>query len=197
MGWTSYNADITTRGKVDRNKIKAICDEQLTWTNDSGSRKPIKSAMVGNTYYAAVEHIQPDGSRRVWAAITLVKTNIKDYWNFAYKDMDETVGPCECKCPVGILNLLTETGHEWAKEWRESCWKYHAKQKEKRSKPSLGKLPVGTVIEFTLEDSYSVTGTFRAKKILYYKYKRPVWAGSGWRFPTKVIPDNWKVVESV
>jgi len=191
MGWTSYNADITAAGKVDRNKIKAICDEQLTWTDDRGSRKPIKSAMVGNTYYAAVEHVQPDGSRRVWAAITLVKTNIKDYWNFSYKDMDESVGPCECKCPVGILNLLTETEYEWAEEWRAKCWEYHNKQKEKKNKPSLGSLPLGTEIEFEIKGK----GIFRAKKINYWKFKRPVWAGGGWRFPTTVIPDDWKVVE--
>lgn len=194
MGWTSYYADIYTSGKVDRKKIKAICDNQLTWTDERGSRNVIKSSIVGNTYYAAVEHVQPDGSRKVWAAVTRFQTGEKNgFGNFCYKGMDETVGPYYYDCPLSILNLLTETEYEYAKEWREKVRLWHEKQKEKRGKPSLGKLPLGTVIEFTINGK----GTFRAKKILYWKYKRPVWAGSGWRFPTSVIPDDWKVVESV
>lgn len=192
MGWTSYHADITRCGKVDRKLIQEICDQQLNWNDENGTRHVLKSAMVGSTYYAAVEHIKPDGSRRVWAAITLTHTNIKDYYNFAYKDMDETAGPYERKCPVGILKLLTETEYEYAKNWREACWKYHAEQKGKKNKPSLGSLPLGSEIEFTIKGR----GTFRAKKINYWKFKRPVWAGGGWRFPTTVIPDDWKLVET-
>lgn len=197
MGWTFYDADVTTRGKRDNKKIKAILDKQCTWEWDGGSNKPLKSSLVGNTYYAAVEQLLPDGTRKVWAAVTRISLGNENGFRFGYKDMEESMNPFYYDCPIGILNLLTETDSKYANEWRENVRKYHEEQKEKRSKPSLGKLPLGTVIEFTLEGNYPATGTFRAKKILYWKYKRPVWAGSGWRFPTKVIPDNWKVVESV
>lgn len=199
MGWTSCNENIYDERyeygkwthKLNRQRVKAICDEQLTWTDDHGSRKPIKSALVGNTYYAAVEHIQPDGSRRVWAAVTLIKTNAKDYYNFSYKGMDESCGPCECKCPVSILDLLTETKYEYAKKWRERCWKYHNEQKEKKNKPSLGSLPLGTVIEFEVKGK----GTFRAEKKKHWKFKRPIWTDGCWRFPITIIPDDWKIVK--
>jgi len=203
MGWTSYDAGIHDAyyengrwiEKVNRNRIKEICDKMVTWTNDSGSRKPIKSALVGNTYYAAVEHIQPDGSRRVWCAVTLFKTHKSGpyYGDFSYKDMDESCGPCEHKCPIGILKLLTETESESAKEWRDWCWKYHAEQKEKKNKPSLGSLPLGTVIEFEIKGK----GVFRAKKANDWKHKRPIWTDGYWRFPTTVIPNDWKVIENV
>ena len=202
MGWTSYEADIYDTqwihgkqyNKVNRSKIKAICDKQLTWEDERGSRKVIKSSIVGNTYYAAVEHIQPDGSRRVWAAITRFQTGSKNgFGNFCYKDMDETVGPYYYDCPLSILNLLTETEYEYAKEWREKVRLYHEQQKEKRNSPTLGKLPIGTVIEFTINGK----GTFRAEKKNYWKFKRPIWTDGYWRFPTSVIPDDWKVVESV
>lgn len=195
MGWTSYDADIYgMNGKVDRNKIKTILDDQVTWTDGNGSRKPIKSALVGNTYYAAVEHIQPDGNRRVWCAVTLFKTHKNSsayYGNFSYKDMSEDMGPYEHKCPVGILKLLTETEYESAKEWRDWCWKYHAEQKEKRNKPSLGSLPLGTVIEFEINGK----GVFKAEKKNHWKFKRPIWTDGYWRFPTTVIPDDWKLAE--
>lgn len=197
MGWTFYDADVYTCGKRDNKKIKAILDKQCTWSWDGGCNKPLKSSLVGNTYYAAVEQILSDGTRKVWAAVTRISLDGEDGFRFGYKDMEESMNPFYYDCPIGILNLLTETDSEWANEWRENVRKYHEEQKEKRSKQSLRKLPLGTVIEFTLEGNYPATGTFRAKKILYYKYKRPVWAGSGWRFPTKVIPDNWKVVESI
>ena len=142
MGWTSYEADIYDEWwehgywykKLNRNKIKAICDKQVTWTDSRGSRKPIESAIVGNTYYAAVEHIQPDGSRRVWAAITRFQTGSKNgFGNFCYKDMDETCGPYYYDCPMKILNLLTETESEYANNWRENVRLYHEKRKKKAS----------------------------------------------------------------
>ena len=191
MGWTFYDADVMTRGKRDNKKIKAILDKQCTWEWEGGSNKPLKSSLVGNTYYAAVEQLLSDGTRKVWAAVTRISLNGEDGFRFGYKDMEESMNPFYYDCPIGILNLLTETNSGFANEWRAGVRAYHEKQKEKRSKPSLGKLPLGTEIEFTIKDK----GTFRAKKILYWKYKRPVWAGMGWRFPTSVIPDDWKIVE--
>lgn len=192
MGWTFYDADVFTAGKRDNKKIKAILDKQCTWEWEGGSNKPLKSSLVGNTYYAAVEQILSDGTRKVWCAVTRISLNGEDGFRFGYKDMEESMNPFYYDCPIGILNLLTETDSEYANKWRKGVREYHEKQKKRRNK-SLGKLPLGTVIEFTINGR----GTFRAKKILYYKYKRPVWAGNGWRFPASVIPNDWKVVESV
>src|SRR3546814_18607482 len=35
--------------------------------------------------------------------------------------MEESMGPCEADCPARILDLLTPTDKEYAREWRTRC----------------------------------------------------------------------------
>ena len=35
--------------------------------------------------------------------------------------LDESMGPCEADCPARILDLLTPTDKEYAREWRAHC----------------------------------------------------------------------------
>lgn len=114
MGWTFYDR----RPAEPREELRRLC----TWTNESGERRVIADSMVGSTWYAAVEHVKPDGSRIVWAAVFL--TSRRDGWG--YKDMDETCGPNESECPARILALLTpladpEGRDKYAAAWRERC----------------------------------------------------------------------------
>src|SRR5690606_22877672 len=52
---------------------KAHLDARLTWSDGRGARRVLDSAIVRlRVYYAAVEHIAPDGDRQVWAAVFLV-----------------------------------------------------------------------------------------------------------------------------
>src|SRR3546814_6670908 len=85
----------------------------------------LKSTVVGkNVYYAACERVaDADGARIVFAVVCLVRytPRARDGYIFAYKDMDETVGPCASKCPASILSLLTPTESQWANAWRERC----------------------------------------------------------------------------
>jgi transcriptional regulatory protein LevR len=69
-------------------------------------------------------------NRVAYIALKLLKENkvvavvcILDFKNgeFAYKDMDETVGPCYYDCPESILKLLTEPLNDYSKAWREKC----------------------------------------------------------------------------
>jgi hypothetical protein len=119
MGWTFY-------ARPAYRTVRAELDDKLTWENESGKRRVLKSSMVGSTYYAAVEHVRPDNSREVFAAIYLTKSNPRaiDGMTFGYKDMCDTMGPVESKCPAGILDLLTPTDHEYALAWRERCRNY-------------------------------------------------------------------------
>ena len=137
MGWTSYHAYPTYKnGKryIDR---KAECDKLFTNDNhDSTERKidyeVLKSAMVGRTYYAAVKSTfcatKTELERsEVFAAVVVTSIDRRYYYNFMYNAMDETMGPCECKCPKSILDLLTPTENECAKDWRRRCYEYRAK----------------------------------------------------------------------
>lgn len=72
-------------------------------------------------FYAAVETRNTEtGEREVWAAVFLLHF-CRGRHNFGYKDMTESMGPCEAQCPQRILDLLTPTDNANALEWRQRC----------------------------------------------------------------------------
>jgi hypothetical protein len=102
----------------------------LTWESETVKYTCLRGAFVGLTYYAAVECInKTDGSRSVFAAVNLVRYQ-KEYgepW-VCFKELNETMGPNEARCPKTIFDLLTplEPGNTYAQGWRDKCAKYHA-----------------------------------------------------------------------
>lgn len=189
MGWLEYHATHYKNGKVDR---KAEMDAIYNWEDDNRKVEVLKSAMVGGTYYAAIKSFnKTNGYECVIAAVCLTSTNSKDYFNFAYKDMDETCGPYKCDCPKGILDLLTPTDNEYAKEWRKCCRENLAKKKDKNS---LSKLPIGSEIKFT---SFDGQECIAFKHPPAYQFKRPFWklkSHYGY-IKTKNIPDDYEVIK--
>jgi hypothetical protein len=131
MGWITYHRPA---GQTDREHFTA----ELINPNE---REILDCATVKNVFYAAVQD-KKDG--QVWALVVLIQRT-RGYQNFGYKDMDETVGPCYYDCPARILDLLTDTESEYAKQWRESCRKTIAAKAEARS--STVKVTDGTVIK--------------------------------------------------
>ena len=114
-------------------------DRMLTWEqkdeagNVLATHRVLKSAMVGSVYYAAVTTEKPGKDMEVWAAVFLTCGRVKhDGCIWGYKDMDETMGPCESKCPASILSLLTPTDSKWANEWRERCRENIAEAADRR-----------------------------------------------------------------
>ena len=194
MGWTSYNANYYKNGKVD---IKKEVEDYFERNNtETRYYKVLKTSVVGSTVYLAVETHNSNNEKIVFAGVFLTRTNMKDYYNFAYKDMDETVGPCYYDCPASILKLLSPTDSEYANEWRKACWKRIEEKKAKRKDPnSLSNLPVGSTIEIkSLKDSSMVV---ELQKINHRSYKRPIWIDKlNWiRYPEKIIENiGYKVI---
>lgn len=204
MGWTEYHATYYKNGKIDR---KAECDAYFVEGLNRGFYELLKSSMVGSTYYAAVRPLKksggkdengeyiyvdiPENEQMVFAAVFLTSTNIKDYYNFAYKNMDESCGPCQCECPKGILDLLTPTENEFANGWRKRCYENLGKKKDKNS---LGKLPIGSEIKFTLYDGKEYTA-FKHRPA--YQFKRPFWMliNADGYIKTKNIPEDYEVIK--
>ena len=205
MGWTSYHVEATYNPKAKKYTIdrKAECDtlfntDMVTGNDDRiiGKFEVLKSYMVGSTYYAAVKRTkfatetEPENSC-VFAAVVLTQVDSKDYYNFAYKDMDETVGPYQYNCPKSILDLLSPTDNEYAKNWREQCYEV---LKQRKNPDNLGNLPVGSVIKYTRPNG--------EEKVLFkhpaaYQFKRPFWMledKTGYVSP-KHIPDNYEVIK--
>lgn len=123
MGWTGIQATYhKINGQVDR---KAQCDAiNSNWPEHT----ILKSGMVGTTYYAAIKNTH-NGKNEVYAIIYLTKVNTHNYHQeFLYKDISEYMGPCETKCPLSILKLLTPTEDEIALRWRKKCYEHHGKK---------------------------------------------------------------------
>lgn len=201
MGWTSYHASYYKRdGSVDR---KAECDAYFMEGLNAGQFEVLKSVMVGSVYYAAVRNLKrcvgkdEAGNRiyqdvqdaPIWAAVFLTKTDRKDYFNFCYKDMDETMGPYYFNCPLSILKLLSPTDNTSANEWRERC---KAEAEQKKSPSALSNLPIGAHIRFMFGNQM----TECVKYPPAYQFKRPFWyiPASGNYMPTNRIPSDYEVV---
>jgi len=123
MGWTYHQKP---------NNVTEWLKETLTWETDKKKNTCLKTAIKFKEAYAAVESIDKEtGERYVWAACFMLNYTRDAYYNFGYKDMDESMGPNISNCPASILDLLTpvedhpisEESKKWANEWRERCRK--------------------------------------------------------------------------
>ena len=204
MGWTSYHATYyKPDGKVDR---KAECDAYFMEGLNRGHFKVLRSTLVGGTYYAAVQNLKkytgkdsdgnsvyedvPKEERITWAAVFRTNVDNNDYYNFAYKDMDETVGPGYYDCPKAILDLLSETDSEYAKAWRQECIN---QAQEKKNKKKLINLAAGTIIQFMSPKTTNVCKkgeTIELEKDVYGN-----WRGYGYTWPLRYISGDYKIVK--
>lgn len=131
MGWSTYHRPA---GQTDR--------EHFTAELETSRHEILDCATVKNVFYAAVRTKE---TGQVWAWVCLIHRAPRDYYNFGYKSMDETVGPNAADCPARILDLLTPTDSKYAVEWREACRKNLARKAE--AKKSTAKVTDGTVIK--------------------------------------------------
>ena len=140
MGWSGTHAKFyKKKGYRTVVDAKAECDD--LFAHDHGRFKVLKSTMVGSVYYAAIQICKnypegtteyksenlveiPEEKRETFGVVILTSVDMKDYFNFSYKEIDETMGPCEDHCPIGIIKLLTPTTSEWANQWRDRCREY-------------------------------------------------------------------------
>lgn len=129
MGWT-----FTHREKGTSN---------LDWFRDEftgGGGEIIDMATKGGTAYGAYR----TRTGEVRALVILTRWVPKDYYNFGYKDMDESMGPGDDDCPKRIFDLLTpltDDDNDWSAEWR-------ARVEKRLNRPKVTK---GTRVRWTLE----------------------------------------------
>lgn len=214
MGWTSYHAEhykyVKGHRVVDR---KAECDAYFMEGLNRGHYNVLKSAMVGSTYYAAVQIMKkyvgkdeqcnnifvdmPENEREIFCAIFLTATDMKDHFNFSYKDMTENMGPYKYDCPKGILDLLPPTDNEYALEWRKKCYERIA---EKKNPNALNNLPVGTKIKVVLpfDTNHHAAGTeVVLTKCLNWKGNRSAWYKGSMKFTAglmKMLEEHYEIV---
>lgn len=202
MGWTSYHAThYKQSGDIDR---KAECDGYFLEGLNSGYYRVLKSVMVGSVYYAAVQSLkkyvgkdengnsiyEDEQCADVWAAVILTQVDRNDYFNFAYKVMDESMGPCYYDCPASILKLLSPTDSGYALAWRENC---RQKMEQKKSPTALSNLPIGAKIQIKRGDEIKTY----VKHAPAYQFKRPFWYNpvENNYIPANRIPSDYQVVQ--
>ncbi len=162
MGWTFMRS----RGK-DR---ITIIRELLDYDTDTYTQEIIDHAAVGTTVYLLVKRTpkgtwepnstyinDTDGSFR-WIAVFLTRY-ARDACDFGYKDMEESMGPNESRCPLRLITRASSLrnadpaveGH-YAARWRARCQNFRDQQTRK------AKLENGTVLRFaspiTFADGY-------------------------------------------
>ncbi len=153
MGWTFTHKDKFTN-------VKSFFERQFTSSQ-------ILDCKVKNK----VAYIACKRDEKVFAVVCLLNYRPKDYYNFGYKDMDETMHPYYYDCPTSILDKLTATDNRHSLEWRENCYKNMLKNEETKS------LKVGDIIKFDREFSFKKTlktnlfEVIDVKKGHYYAYK--------------------------
>ena len=164
MGWTGMylqcigNSPNAKERKEELDRLVEIGNKQ----------KVVKSAMVGTTYYAAIEVLE---NNRIYAMVALTHGQNKgDTYgcNFYYKDMCESMIPYAYDCPKGILDLLTPTDDEDALEWRKLC----KEEREKKKKNLIKDLPYGAKVIWTRWDGKKIT---LVKRPPAYQFKTWWW----------------------
>lgn len=125
MGWT---------GVYSSRPAKEIIAEDLTFANENGSGRIVKTATKLCVTYVAWERSYAAGTESMYAGKTfimgVVVLHSRKDGEFVYKTITEDMGPCESECPASILDLLSpveafaEPGtdcHKWATNWRNRC----------------------------------------------------------------------------
>ncbi len=100
------------------------------------------------TAYLAVRRTgKADGKSFVFGVVCLLGYDRSDPdYNFGYKDITETMGPTQSDCPRRILELLSDFedfpdgGNDYAREWRERCWKRIRQRETLKRHPNWGVL---------------------------------------------------------
>ena len=79
----------------------------------------LKRKFVGNNMWA----VQRTKEGITFACLYLIKGNPRvqdDPYNWGYKDVDETMGPCDTDFPEAWLDLLSPIDSKYALEWRQA-----------------------------------------------------------------------------
>jgi hypothetical protein len=131
----------------------------------------LAAARVSNTVYIAIRSTdKATAASYVFAAVILI-SNTKKH-GFGYKDMDESVGPCQCDCPDRIMRLLTPItdlpNPGYAADWLA---RVAARKNEKhRQRQRRKSLRVGSVV--TLPSAARFSGAITASKFRVADFRR-------------------------
>jgi hypothetical protein len=167
MGWLYRDEPIDDPLAYLKAKYNYDCDTHTLQTLDG--------ARIGNTVYLAVKSTVKKTSRSfVFAAVILIRNTKKD--GFGYKDMDESMGPCECNCPQRIMRLLSPTADiphpGYTADWRARVAAWHEEQRQRRQRRNS--LHVGNIVTLPIEVRFSDGFTARSFRVAHFCRRTPI-----------------------
>jgi hypothetical protein len=164
MGWTFT----PSRGRDHVEIIRPLLD----YETDAYAQKVIAHAAVGTTVYLLVSRApkaawepsttyvnDADGAFR-WIAVFLTR-KARDAYDFGYKEMEESMGPVEARCPRRLIAVASPLRHpdpavegNYAARWRQKCLDQStAKTRRKAELVHGATIRVSRIVEFT--DGYN------------------------------------------
>lgn len=143
MGWTFMQS----RGRDPLDIIRELLD----YETDAYAQNVIDHAVAGTTVYLLVRRMpkgawepdfhyvnDDDGSYR-WIAVFLTR-RARDVFDFGYKDMSESMGPVEARCPKRLIAAASPLRHpdpagerNYAARWRQKCLDRRAAEAKRKA----------------------------------------------------------------
>lgn len=119
MNW--YGDNFYPNGITYKDRKNEIIND-LTWDDEKSSCKVLDISGKNNIFYFAVEDYDKEtGEKSINGGVVL--TCMKD--KVLMKNIiDEIQGPFYYDCPSRIIDILSPTNNEYAKEWRTKCLEY-------------------------------------------------------------------------
>ena len=175
MGWLYRDEPIDDPLAYLKAKYNYDCETHTLETLDG--------ARVGNTVYLAVRSTEKKTGRSfVFAAVILISNTKK--WGFGYKDMSESMGPCQCDCPDRIMRLLSPLADipnpGYTADWRARVAALKTARRERRQHLAVRQfsggwaLRVGAVV--TLPTPARFRGDIAASsfRLAYFRRRTPI-----------------------
>ena len=152
MGWTTgYNS---------RNEV--VAEVTKSWENDLRRIEVVKKFFSGNNLWCVFEQTSKAASTDVERFIVVFlircwKVQGGDF-DWGYKDVSESMGPCEVSCPLSFLELVPDPGG-YGTAWRQRVREYHARRNQKLIRNQIVKLTNGREYRITALRGRRIYGT--------------------------------------
>lgn len=200
MGW------IFTQ--VQKGQAGEYLKKTMTWDNEHSKGELLKGAFVNwHEYYAAVKITKKDSNKTYTiAVICLIQYAPKDYYNFGYKDLEESMGVYKNNCPASILKLLTpceeiydkdSNSYKYSKNWRIACWENIFRNNDANRLKNNSVIKFDKPIHFTNNedvDTFLVKKKGRSTKFHKYYLETKSYSPYNYYNISKNILKNYKVV---